>query len=176
MQRVAAYIAALLLGLGVVVTARAGAPEETVVLTGRNGTHRFKILVSARPFDHRRHTVKRYVAYPATEDSPVQYAYCIDGYRKPLGAFGYLPKKEIFRFEVTVDGRRWAFPEGLWHDCYESRLIFFTALSRDGKRLWIKMQGGDASESYRVIWNLWKDGRCRRTVGYYIELDENGQL
>ena len=149
---------------------RADKPPQTSVLKGRNGRHTFTLRLAIGPFRKEKHKITGYAPW-----------YFIDGKQEVdkktgkknwYGTDGGLPYHEFYSFDVVVDGRRWAIPKRLWRDCYDPRIgvepnqwrDVWAWLSKDGKRLTVKMHGSDGAGSYSVLWHFRRNGNHSRKV------------
>ena len=159
-------------GQGGAAQGRATAPPREGTVRGKAGGHTFSVTLARRAFRRAEHKVA------PTPGGPDGYPYLVDG-RPAIGTDGGVPSEELYRFEVSVDGRRWPVPERLWRDCYQPNLDtrdpdglgadLSAWLSADGKRLTVKMLGSDGAGSYRALWHLRADGRHTREIQQPLE-------
>ncbi|MDD3927633.1 MAG: ankyrin repeat domain-containing protein [bacterium] len=142
-------------------------PTKQIVVQGKSWEHEYTVRFTKGPFrfdKHKTETVKassgRIIYRIDGKDE-----YDKDGVRNLHGTEGDFPANELYSLEVEVDGQRWDIPVELWQDCYEPYPNNdWVWLSRDGAHMTIKINGGDGTGGYTLIWYLQKDGRHRRVI------------
>jgi hypothetical protein len=153
-------------------------PTQTSVLKGRNGRHWFTLHLAKGPFRKERHKIKGSGNWPQIDGK-----YELRGFRRDkdgtvhsdggknwYGTDAGLPRMEFYQFDLVVDGKRWKIPSHLYCDCYHPNIhikpqpFVWAWLSKDGRRLTVKMRGSDGAGAYKVIWYLRRDGRHSRKL------------
>jgi hypothetical protein len=157
--------------------------SETI--TGGNGGHTFRIEIGCSNFKAH----KRKIGWIKANASRLYYP-GIDGHRtwvsdglgaediKKQTAEDFLTTRtiEVQKFEVFVDGRRWAVPHRLTFDLLNLDLDDPSEpnndhghawLSKDGRRLVLKQEASDGGGGYCAYFIMHSNGQIERRI--YIE-------
>lgn len=145
---------------------------EVYEMTGGNGGHSFRVRLQQATFKAQGRKVQ------VRTEGGADCAY-LEG-RPLIGIFlgwpemtadlkGFLERNctEMRAFDVWLDGKRVPIPQKQYDDLLDPNLgegYCWSWLSRDGKKLVVKMMGSDAAGSYTVIWTFRGGNVVRREI------------
>lgn len=172
-----AFAAALVLS-----QARSNWGQLIQTLTGRNGTHRFRVVIECANFQPRGRKigVVRWHGsyYPGINGRKTWITDSFSRSETKSHVLEFLRTRaiEVRKFEVVVDGHRWRVPKTLTFDLLNLDLNTPSGanshhghawLSKDGRRLVLKQDGSDGGGGYWVYFTFRAKGPVERRV--YIE-------
>lgn len=138
-----------------------------------SGRHSVFVRIDISPFDSKQHKI-RY--FRPTTLIVGQSCAAIDGKTDPLGVDCDLPRTQIRKISVTLNGAELVVPVALYHDCFNvfSDNQADVRLSDDKKGAFLFVGGGDGSGSYQIVWVFRQNGDHSRLSCAPAECGDNG--
>lgn len=147
-------------------------PLKTLPVTDKGNNfisfngHGITVTITTAPFDGTKHKLGYY---------DTKYLVKIDN--KPFfGDYGKVPKTQIEKVSVTIDGDSVSIPSTAWFDLYNPILYINEGgasktnnkvlLSADGRKVYIYMLKQEAGGSYEVTWVIQDKKYLKRVVDF----------